>query len=114
MCWKFSRTAKLGHIIKIAEETNRLLDDYLVMTQAMSFSPFKKPFAERITLWDSKLRVMQDALDEWIACQRKWMYLDHIFGSPDIVEQLPQESKRFAAVMANAFANPSILESCTD
>ncbi|ORZ30920.1 dynein heavy chain and region D6 of dynein motor-domain-containing protein [Catenaria anguillulae PL171] len=96
-------------IMKLADETTRLLDDHL------------KPFAERITLWESKLRVMQEVLEEWTMCQRQWMYLEPIFGSADIVRQLPQESKRFAAVdktwrkaMANAQAHPGVVETCSD
>ena len=37
-------------------------------------------------------------MDEWQACQRTWMYLESIFGSPDIVRQLPAAAKMFQAV----------------
>lgn len=37
-------------------------------------------------------------MDEWQACQRTWMYLESIFGSPDIVRQLPAAAKLFQAV----------------
>lgn len=40
----------------------------------------------------------QETLDEWQACQRTWMYLESIFGSPDIVRQLPAAAKLFQAV----------------
>lgn len=40
----------------------------------------------------------QETLDEWQACQRTWMYLESIFGSPDIVRQLPAAAKMFQAV----------------
>jgi len=33
-----------------------------------------------------------------ITVQRSWMYLEPIFGSDDIMQQLPLEGKRFAAV----------------
>lgn len=46
-------------IQRTAEETAQLLDDHIVMTQAMSFSPYKKPFEGRITTWESKLRTTQ-------------------------------------------------------
>ncbi|KAI9175897.1 hypothetical protein H9P43_006261 [Blastocladiella emersonii ATCC 22665] len=108
-------------IMKLADETTRLLDDHIVMTQSMNFSPFKKPFAERITLWDSKLRIMQEVLEEWTMCQRQWMYLEPIFGSADIVRQLPVESKRFATVdkawrkaMAAAAVKPGVVDTCAD
>ena len=37
-------------------------------------------------------------LEQWLALQRQWMYLEPIFSSPDIMQQLPLEGKRFAAV----------------
>lgn len=46
-------------IMKSSEETGQMLDDHIVMTQAMSFSPYKKPFEVRITTWENKLRTTQ-------------------------------------------------------
>ena len=46
-------------IMKSGEETAQMLDDHIVMTQAMSFSPYKKPFEGRITAWENKLRTTQ-------------------------------------------------------
>lgn len=46
-------------IMKSGDETAQLLDDHIVMAQAMSFSPYKKPFELRITTWESKLRLIQ-------------------------------------------------------
>ena len=41
---------------------------------------------------------MSEVLDEWVAVQRAWLYLQPIFDSPDINKQLPLEGKRFANV----------------
>jgi len=57
------------YIIKSPDDASQLLDDHIVMTQSMNFSPFKKPFEERIQNWEKTLRVTQDVLDEWLACQ---------------------------------------------
>ena len=67
------------YIIKILDEVTQLLDDHIVMTQSMSFSPFKKAFEERIATWESMLVMTQDVLDEWMMCQRSWLYLEPIF-----------------------------------
>jgi dynein heavy chain len=72
------------YIMKAAEEISQLLDDHIVMTQAMSFSPYKKPFENRIMNWESKLRMTQDVMEEWATCQRAWLYLEPIFSSEDI------------------------------
>lgn len=44
------------------------------------------------------LRLFSDTLEEWVECQRKWLYLETIFMAPDIQRQLPNETKLFAQV----------------
>lgn len=58
---------------------------------------------------------LQNVLDEWLTCQRSWLYLEPIFSSPDINEQLPVEGKKYQqmekmwrAVMKSAFHNPVV------
>ena len=46
----------------------------------------------------TQLSTLADTLDEWVACQRSWMYLESIFGAEDIQKQLPAESQQFAIV----------------
>lgn len=38
---------------------------------------------------------LQDVLEEWLTCQRSWLYLEPIFSSDDINQQLPVEGKRY-------------------
>ena len=47
------------YIMKSGDDSAQQLDDHIVMTQAMSFSPYKKPFEQRIISWESKLRTTQ-------------------------------------------------------
>ncbi|XP_030840434.1 dynein heavy chain 1, axonemal isoform X1 [Strongylocentrotus purpuratus] len=108
-------------IMKGSDECTQLLDDHIVMTQSMSFSPFKKPFEERINTWEGKLRMTQDVLDEWLLCQRSWLYLEPIFSSDDINRQLPVEGKRYQTmdrmwrrIMKNAKENPQVISLCPD
>ena len=104
-------------IMKVSDDCSQLLDDHIVMAQSMSFSPYKKPFEERITTWESKLVMTQDVMDEWLQCQRQWLYLEPIFSSEDINRQLPVESKRYQTmeriwrkVMNSAKGNPQVRE----
>jgi len=69
-----------------------------VMTQSMAFSPYKKPFEERLMRWEAQLSLVSEVIDEWLALQRAWMYLEPIFSSPDILQQLPQEGKKYSSV----------------
>jgi len=68
------------------------------MTQSMAFSPYKKPFEERLMRWEAQLSLVSEVIDEWLAPQRTWMYLEPIFSSPDILQQLPQEGKKYSSV----------------
>lgn len=72
--------------ISAFEDAVQMLDEHIVTTQAMSFSPFKKPFEEEIELWSVKLLLVSDTLEEWVKCQGQWMYLQPIFDSPDIMK----------------------------
>ena len=54
-----------------------------------------------------------------MAVQRQWMYLEPIFSSEDIMQQLPLEGKRFATVdrmwrkaTEVAKKNPLVLKVC--
>jgi dynein heavy chain len=33
---------------------------------------------------------MQEIVDKWLECQKKWIYLENIFAAPDIKKQLQQ------------------------
>ena len=84
--------------MKIEESILQQLDDHIVLTQSMSFSPFKKPFEDAIDKWEKTLVLVSNIIEEWLKVQRQWMYLEPIFSSEDIKTQLPVESKRFDQV----------------
>ncbi|XP_075982332.1 dynein axonemal heavy chain 1-like [Anticarsia gemmatalis] len=109
------------HIMKIADDTLQLLDEHLLATQQLGFSPFKAAFELRIQEWDDKLRLTQKVVDQWIECQKEWMYLEPIFTSEDISRQLPLEAKKYGTmeriwrrIMSSALACPKIMIICPD
>lgn len=53
------------HIIRGYDDITQILDEDIVSTQAMLFSPFKKPFEDRIIKWDLTLKNISDVLEEW-------------------------------------------------
>ncbi|KAF5308293.1 hypothetical protein FQR65_LT06286 [Abscondita terminalis] len=109
------------YIMKVSDEISQMLDDHIIMTQQVSFSPFKGPFSERIDEWGEKLLCSFDVIEQWTDVQRQWMYLEPIFSSPDITEQLPVESKKFSTmertwrrIMRNASDCPLVIVTCAD
>jgi len=53
---------------------------------------------------EKSLNVFSDTLDEWMAVQKGWMYLESIFSAPDIQRQLPKEAKAFFMVRLDCLA----------
>lgn len=58
------------YIMKISEEIQQMLDDHIVLTQQISFSPFKGPFDDDIDEWEEKLRITAEVIDEWMDVQK--------------------------------------------
>jgi dynein heavy chain len=48
--------------------------------------------------WERKLSNISDVIDEWLNCQKQWMYLENIFSAEDIQKQLPNEATLFKGV----------------
>jgi dynein heavy chain, axonemal len=104
------------YVVGGIDDITTLLDDHIVKTQTMRGSPYIKPIEERTKGWEFKLKYAQGVLDVLIACQRTWMYLEPIFGSEDIIRQLPTEARRFQGVdalwkktMAEAHQDPNFM-----
>ena len=65
-------------------------------------SPYIAPFEERIATWSKTLSRIQEIFDEWLTCQRSYLYLHPIFSANDIQKQIPAEAK----VTPNSASNP--------
>ncbi|CAK9071075.1 unnamed protein product [Durusdinium trenchii] len=99
------------------DEVQTLLDDHVIKTQTMKGSPYAAEFKERLEDWEKYLTGVQDIVDVWLKVQGVWLYLEPIFSSEDIMQQMPTEGRLFREVdgtwrqiMGSCVAAPKALE----
>jgi len=83
----------------------------------MKGNPFAKFMIDEIVEWENNLMRTQENLDMWLKVQNVWMYLEPVFSSEDIMNQMPVEGAKFREVniawkklMNKVNDNPSALE----
>ena len=86
------------YVLGPLDEIFTLLEDNQVTLQTMLGSRYIGGIQARVEEWEKKLSVLSETLDEWLATQKSWMYLENIFGAEDIQKQLPAESQKFLVV----------------
>ena len=103
--WKTTEFVVLPHrdskdvfILGGTDEIQVQLDDSRVAMATIASSRYVGPIKERVEEWTKNLNLMNECLEEWLNCQRNWLYLESIFSAPDIQRQLPAEAKMFLAV----------------
>lgn len=86
-------------IIRGWDDLFNKLKEHINSVSAMKLSPYYKEFEEEALSWEDKLNRINSVFDVWIDVQRRWVYLDGIFGSSaDIKHLLPNETQKFSNV----------------
>ncbi|XP_023930267.1 dynein heavy chain 6, axonemal [Lingula anatina] len=85
-------------IIAGADDLLAQLEESQVTIGTIRGSRYVTPIKSQVEEWERKLTVFARTLDEWMTCQRNWLYLEQIFSTPDIQRQLPNEAKLFSQV----------------
>ncbi|PFX28824.1 Dynein heavy chain 1, axonemal [Stylophora pistillata] len=85
-------------IITGADDIITAVEESQVTLSNIRGSRFVTPIKALVEDWDRKLKLFARTLDEWLLCQRNWLYLETIFSAADIQRQLPNEARLFAQV----------------
>jgi dynein heavy chain 2 len=87
-------------LIKDWKETITQIGDNQSLLQSLKDSPFFKAFADKATIWESRLADLDEYLRNLNTVQRKWVYLEPIFSRG----ALPAEQSRFDRVDEEFYA----------
>ncbi|XP_078146083.1 dynein axonemal heavy chain 6 [Centroberyx gerrardi] len=102
--WKATEFTVLSHrdkdvfILGGTDDIQVLLDDSAINVATVASSRYVGPIKARVVKWQRQLALFSQTLEEWLTCQRNWLYLESIFLAPDIKRQLPAEAKMFLKV----------------
>lgn len=75
------RDMKDRYIIGQIDDSITQLEDHQVSVGTMLGSKFVQEIRPQVEGWEKKLSYISDVIDEWLACQRQWMYLENIFSA---------------------------------
>ncbi|MEE6473765.1 hypothetical protein FKM82_010165 [Ascaphus truei] len=70
-------------IIACAEDIMAQLEESQVIISTIKCSRYAEPIKKSVDEWDRKLNLFSRTLEEWMTCQRNWLYLGQIFLSSD-------------------------------
>ncbi|XP_053095782.1 cytoplasmic dynein 2 heavy chain 1 isoform X3 [Pangasianodon hypophthalmus] len=85
-----------AHISLIREwrDVMNQVGDNRCLLQSLKDSPYYQRFHDKVSLWETRLADLDDFLQSLNSIQRKWLYLEPIFGRG----ALPREQARFHRV----------------
>ncbi|CAL1265870.1 unnamed protein product [Larinioides sclopetarius] len=86
-----------GNTLVLIKEWRDLLNkvgENQCLVQSLKDTAFYEHFKDRVSIWDSRLTLLDQSLHQLNLIQRKWVYLEPIFGRGS----LPSERTRFIAI----------------
>lgn len=104
------------YVLGGVDDVQALMDESMTMIGVITASRYVGGIKAEVDKLDKALRTLQLTLDEWLAVQQSWLYLEPVLTAPDIQRQLPSESKLFMfvereykSIMRRASENPNCM-----
>ncbi|NXI65822.1 DYHC2 protein, partial [Anseranas semipalmata] len=85
---------KTIRLIKDWKDIVNQVGDHRCLLQSLKDSPYYKGFEDKVSIWEKKMAELDEFLQNLNLIQRKWVYLEPIFGRG----ALPKEQARFSRV----------------
>ncbi|XP_013149055.1 PREDICTED: dynein heavy chain 2, axonemal [Papilio polytes] len=105
--------------IKNVEDVTQFLEDHQVQLSSMKSTKYVEPFIKEVDYWEKSLGYVAECIEISLQVQRRYLYLEIIFGGEDIRKQLPEEVITFDALTAdwtditmNMNAGVNAIEAC--
>ncbi|KAF6274521.1 dynein axonemal heavy chain 14 [Rhinolophus ferrumequinum] len=87
-------------IISSLDDILAQLEESQVILATVKGSAYTGPIKVLVDKWDQNLTLFSHTLEEWMNCQRTWLYFEPIFHCLEIQRQLPAEAKLFSQVIS--------------
>ena len=104
--------------IKLIKDWKELLNkvgDLQCLLQSLKDSPYYQAFLDRAGIWERRLADLDEYLANLNQIQRKWVYLEPIFGRGALPKEQPRFKRindDFRAIMGDVEKDPRVISLC--
>lgn len=90
--------AKELYVLTEMDDLFAMIDEFLANLNNILGSRYLKLLRPKTEELHKKLLYTQETIDDWLICQKNWIYLENIFDAQDIKKKLSSESTQFDIV----------------